>query len=129
MNRVLIVAAALSLALTAVHVFGGGADVHAPLLQSDASAVNKGFVSVIWHAVTTNMLICTGALFVAAQAPRWRGVLVGIVLCQYGAFIALFLGYGLIRFSSVLVMPPWIGFAVICGVALLGLRPDRRGAV
>lgn len=121
-NKTLLVAGVLSLGLTAVHVFGGGPDVHVPLLESEIPDVLKGIVSVIWHAVTANLLLCSIMLFMAAQRANSRALLTGLVVAQYSAYVGLFLFYGLTRLGSVLLMPPWIGFLVIIGVALFGLR-------
>lgn len=124
-NKIIATAGMLSLALTAIHIFGGGADVHAPLLDSNASAVLKGFISVIWHGVTANLLLCSAMLFVAAVYPLHRKMLTWIVIANYVAFAGLFLFYGVTRLGSVLLMLPWIGFAIIVAVAAAGLCMDR----
>lgn len=126
-NKVLATASALSLALTAAHVFGGGVDVHVPLLATDASDVLKGFVSVIWHGVTTNLLICSLMLLIAARNRSYRTMLTGLVITNYLAFTGLFLFYGITRLGSVFLMTPWIGFAIIVSVAAAGLWVDRKG--
>lgn len=126
MNKPLAIAALLTLGLNGVHIFAGGADVHAPLLQSDASEVNKGFVSVLWHAVTANLSICAGMLAIAAFNPKWAMPLSISVLAQFVAMTVLFLGYGMARFGTVMLMPPWIGFVVLSFVVTLGLFTQRR---
>ncbi len=120
-NRFLIVAGVLSLGLTGIHVIGGGQDVHVPLLQSNADDVVKGFASVVWHGVTAALLICSVMLLVAATNDRLRVGYTAVVLAFYLAFAGLFLGYGMLRFGSVLLMPPWIGFLIISAVAAMGL--------
>lgn len=125
-NKLLLTAGVLSIGLTAIHIVGGGADVHVPLLESNASDILKGFVSVIWHAVTATLLICSAMLFFAALNKSSRAMLTGLVIAQYSAFVALFLFYGITRLGSVTLMPPWIGFAVIIIVAALGLYSETR---
>jgi hypothetical protein len=126
-NKVIATASALSLAIAAAHIFGGGGDVHVPLLASDASDVLKGFVSVIWHGVTANLLICSFMLLVAARNQSYRTMLTGLVIANYLAFTGLFLFYGITRLGSVFLMVPWIGFAIIVSVASAGLWVDRKG--
>lgn len=115
----------LSLVLTLVHVIGGGVDVHVPILQSGLSDVLKGYVSVIWHAITATMLMGSVLLLIAAWLPSLRRTLTLIVIIHYGLFTALFVFYGAIRFQSVFVMPPWIGFLIITLVALVGLCKEN----
>lgn len=124
-NKMLTTAGVLSLALTAIHIIGGGADVHIPLLESNASDVVKGFASVIWHAVTAALLICSVMLLMAANNEKHRIMLTGLVIVHYLAFVGLFLFYGISRFGTVFLMPPWIGFLVIVVVASIGLSVDK----
>lgn len=128
-NKLLAVAGALSLALTAIHIFGGGPDVHVPLLESNASDVVKGFASVVWHGVTVTLLICSVMLLIAAKSATHRSMLTGLVVVNYLAFTGLFLFYGIIRLGTIFLMPPWIGFLVIVLVALFGLSTDRRNQI
>lgn len=122
-NKTIATAGILSLALTAIHVIGGGTDVHLPLLESDASDVLKGFVSVVWHGVTVNMFICSVMLLIAAKIPKYRTVMTGLVIANYLAFTGLFLFYGITRLGTVFLMVPWIGFFIIVIVATVGLLP------
>lgn len=128
-NKLLATAGVLSLILTAVHVFGGGADVHVPLLESNAADVVKGFASVVWHGVTVALLMCSVLLFMAARHEAYRTMLTGIVIVFYLAFAGLFMVYGILRFGTVFLMLPWIGFLVVVGVAALGLWMDARGQI
>lgn len=118
-------AGALSLALTLVHVIGGGADVHGPILDSALDETLKGFVSVVWHMITACMLLSSAMLLTAACCPSKRSILTLIVIVQYGLFTMIFLFYGVVRFGSVFVMPPWIGFAIITALATIGLWNDK----
>ena len=125
-NKTLVVSAVLSLILTGLHVFGGGPDVHIPLLESNASDVVKGFASVVWHSITIALLLGSLMLFIAARNEVSRYVLTWLVIGFYTAFAGLFVFYGIVRFGNILVMPPWIGFVVIVSVAYIGLSIGAR---
>ncbi|MBL4768249.1 MAG: hypothetical protein JKY94_11120 [Rhodobacteraceae bacterium] len=111
--------------LTALHVFGGGPDVHVPLLESNASDVLKGFVSVVWHGTTATLLLCSCMLFIAARNENYRYILTGLVIANYLAFAGLFLFYGATRLGTVFLMLPWIGFVTIAVIASIGLALDK----
>jgi len=118
-------AGVLSLVFVMFHIFGGGSGVHEPLLNSAQSVELKGYVSVIWHGVTASMLLCAALFLIAARNLRLRKALTLVAVVQFAAFAALFIFYGLTRMGSVLVMPQWIGFLLIAGVALVGLYVDQ----
>lgn len=124
-NKLIATAGVLSLGITAVHVVGGGADVHDPILASTLSPLLKGFVSVVWHGVTANLFICSVMLFIASQHTKYCTLLTSLVIANHLSFTALFLFYGIVRLQSVWLMPPWIGFAAIVLVAVLGLRKHQ----
>ena len=128
-NKGIATASARSLDVTDAHILGGGGDVHVTLLASDASDVLKGFVSVIWHGVTANLLICSLMLLIAARNQSYRMMLTGLVIANYLAFTGLFLFYGITRLGSVFLMVPWISFAIIVSVAAVGLWVDRKGTL
>lgn len=125
-NKYLVLAGTLSLVLTLVHIVGGGTDVHAPLLVSNASDVLKGFISVIWHTVTAALLTCSFMLFIASKSERHRTMLTGLVIVHYSAFTGLFIFYGISRLGTVFLMLPWVGFLVIVMVAAIGLLFDKN---
>lgn len=112
-------------ALTALHVFGGGVTVHVPALESDAPDLVKGFISVVWHGVTANLLICSVMLLIAAQNVTHRTMLTGVVIANYVAFAGLFIFYGITRLGTVLLMMPWTVFLLIVVVAAIGLFLDK----
>ena len=124
MNKPLFAAACLSIFTFGVHVFLGGPEIHEPLLASNASDMVRAVGSVIWHAVSAHLLLNSLALLYAARKPLIARPLVILVAFQYLSFVALFTGYGLARFGSVMVMPQWTGFLVISALALWGI--DRR---
>lgn len=125
-NKLIATAGVLSFGLTAVHIFGGGADVHVPILESGLSDLLKGYVSVVWHGVTAALIINSILLLIAARRPAVQQLLTSIVIVHYMAFVVLFLFYGITRLGSVILMPPWIGFLIIVAVAALGLRQSYR---
>jgi hypothetical protein len=125
-NKTIATASCLSLILTGIHVFGGGPDVHVPLLESDASETVKGFASVVWHSVTAALLLCSGMLLIAAMQEKYRSVLTWLVIVYYSTFAGLFLFYGIVRLGTIFLMLPWIGFVVIVAVAFLGLFLGKR---
>ena len=122
MNRWVLAAAALSCLTLAVHVFGGGRDVHEPLLAAGLPADLRLYVSVTWHAVTAVLLADTIALVVAAFVPTMRRTLVVVVIGQYLAYAALFVVYGIDYLGTLLTAPQWIVFLAIAALGAPGLR-------
>lgn len=124
-NKTIAASGVLSLGLTALHIFGGGQSVHVPALESDATDLVKAFVSVVWHGVTANLLICSVMLLMAAWAETYRTVLTSLVIANYLAFAGLFLFYGVTRLGTVFLMMPWTIFLLIVVVAGIGLVRAR----
>ena len=127
MNKILLAAAALSAATALLHVFGGGPEVHEPLLESGLSGLLAAFTSVLWHFVTVIVLANSAALCVAAIREDSRNALVVMVSGQYLAFAALFLIYGLMQLDSVMLMPQWLLFVAISGLAIAGMTRPGSG--
>ncbi len=129
MNKWILAAGTLSALTLAVHVFAGGPDVHNPMLALAGAFpdVLKTFISVMWHAVTVILAIDSVALLLATRYSRPQKALVWLVCCQYVAFAALFVFYGAFHLGSLLLMPQWIVFLLISGLAIAGLRasPER----
>lgn len=130
MNKTIAVAATLSLATVFLHVLGGGPEIHVPLLAAAPNVTLGAFITVLWHFVTVILLINSGALGLAAVRPDWRTPLAVLVSGQCFAAAILFLFYGWTRLDSVMMMPQWLLFVGIGGLAIAGLRPSRgpRGA-
>jgi len=120
------VAGALSFGFLLLHVIGGGAEVHVPMLEAGLSRELHGFVSVLWHGFTVSMLLCSVLFLMGALRAKARTLLTLIPAIQYAGFAAIFLLYNWVRFDSLFVMPQWIGFAVIVLIALIGLWRDTR---
>jgi hypothetical protein len=111
--RLVLIAAIVTLATTAVHVVLGGPEVRDPLLASNAPDIAKAVGSVVWHAVTAVLAINGAALLAAAFKPALRQVIAGLVSAQFLAFAVLFVVYGISRFGSVWPMPQWTVFLII----------------
>lgn len=111
-------ALALSAMWTLVHIFAGGADVHAPILTSPLDPVLKGYVTVLWHGITAVLILNTAALALALRRNALRQVLCTVVAAQYAAFAALFIATSLIRFGNLWSLPPWTGFVLIVACLL-----------
>ena len=126
MSYWLAIAGVLSSGFVLLHVVGGGADVHAPLLTARLAGELQAYVSVLWHGFAVSMVLCSGLLLIATWHRGTRKVLTLVTVVQYVGFAGVFLFYGWVRFDSVLVMPQWIGFLAIVLVALVGLWRDPQ---
>ncbi len=121
-----ILAAAVSSAITVfLHVIGGGADVHQPILSGGLSQELNAYVSIIWHMATAMMVIDSGVLFLAVNRGMNATILVWIVVGHYSLTAALFIFYGIIRLGSIFIMPQWSFFILISVLALMGLRSQK----
>lgn len=122
MNKWLAGAGGLAGMITLAHIIGGGVDVHRPLLESQADAELGAYISVLWHGVTAALLLMTVALGVATFAPQHRPALAWVGIALSGAFAMMFIGYGLQRLESVMIMPQWTVFLLIALLAIVGIR-------
>jgi hypothetical protein len=129
MSRTLIVLAALvSLATAALHVFGGGPEFLQPALDSGLPAVWKAGFSSIWHQITA-FLVLNGIFLIAASIrPGMTAGVLPLVAVQNLAFAGLFLGYGLAQLGTPLALPQWIIFLAIAALLLvaIGLRTGQE---
>lgn len=119
MNRLLFSSACFSLLLGFAHVFGGGPQFHLTALASNLLVDQKAVYSVLWHFASAALFINSAALFLASFKPEHRSLSV-LVCVQFFAFGALFFGYGILRLGSPWVLPQWLFFGIICGLAVLG---------
>ncbi len=122
MNKWILSAGILSLLTLLAHVFGGGPEIHDPVLESDLLVELKAVLSVIWHAITAILAINGVALFMASRHARYQKPIVLLIAGQYLAFAALFIFYGWIRLGTLAPMPQWTIFIAISVLALAGLR-------
>ena len=116
-------AAALMGTTVLIHVFGGGAEVHAPLQAALADPAMAAFAAVLWHAVTVVLIALTYGLWVLASRRdlAFEAVLSGV---QIG-FAAIFLFYGLARLGNVGDMPQWVIFLSIPALTRFGQSRER----
>ncbi len=125
MNKLIVSAAILSVLTLFAHVFGGGPEIHVPVLESGLSPELKAILSVVWHAVTAVLVINSVAFFLAAKSNATEKMLVVFVSIQYLAFAALFIFYGITHLGTLVSMPQWSVFLLMPALALAGLRPRK----
>jgi hypothetical protein len=115
------------LALTLVaHLFGGGPEIHQPILASDLDPYLKAMASVIRHMATFTMV---GGLGVLVVVTTGRGACISalwLIVAQFVAFTGVFLYYGVVRFGTLLEMPQWIAFGLLALFIVTGLRTGHR---
>ncbi len=121
MNKWIISSAIISSLTIFLHILGGGPEVHDPMLASNLSPKLKAFSSVLWHGITAILIINSILLFISAFHIKLKNALVWSVTSQYMAFAIIFIFYGIVRLETLFIMPQWIIFSVISGLALLGL--------
>ena len=122
MNKWIAATAALATATFFIHVIGGGAEVHEPFLQSELSTLFKTWASVLWHAISLNLLVNAIALIVVLFKPEFMRPIAVMVLAQYLTYVGLFLFYGLTQNESLFVMPQWTIFLCLSATCVMGLR-------
>lgn len=128
MNRWLAIAGGFATLITVAHVIGGGSDVHVPLLASQPDTELGAYISVLWHCITAALLLITVALWVATFAPRHRPALAWVAIALSVAFAAVFIGYGLTRLDSLMIMPQWTVFLLIAALSVVGLTQRDQTA-
>ena len=111
-------AAALMAATLGIHLFMGGPEVHDPLLAGQPVPGLRAFTSVLWHAVTVNLLVFAVALAALARRPN-RALEATLAATQIG-FAGLFLAYGAVILGTVWPMPQWIIFLTIPALTRFG---------
>ncbi|NOX72361.1 MAG: hypothetical protein GXP03_01610 [Alphaproteobacteria bacterium] len=122
MNIGFLAAAGLSAVLVPAHIFGGGIEIHLPVLATELAPDIKAVITVVWHAISLILIINTALLVGAAFRKPWGPVAAWIVAAQYAGFVALFVVFGVIRLGNLTQMPQWIGFLLIVVLIGIGLR-------
>jgi magnesium-transporting ATPase (P-type) len=117
-----LIAAALSLITTAIHVLAGTPEIMSPLLASNLPPVVKGVFDVMWHQITALLLIGSSASLVAAARPSWRLPVAILIGGQFTLIAVLFFGLGLMWFSSPWPMPQWVLFGTMAMLLVVGSR-------
>ncbi|MCF6344735.1 MAG: hypothetical protein L3J15_08730 [Devosiaceae bacterium] len=126
MNIPILIAAIISFLTIGLHVFGGGPEIMDPINDSELSAYLKAITFVIWHAVTTILLINSLALLHAALKEKYRKPIIIITSAQYLLWAGLFIFYGITRLNDLLPMPQWIIFSTIPVLAIIGFLRSRK---
>ncbi len=122
MNKWIISSGVLSLATMVLHVVGGGAEIHAPMLDSAMAPPVKAIWTVVWHFVTAVLGLNGAALIYCAVNKTARKPVIYLIAIQYLAMAILFFGYAIVRLGSPFELPHWTLFIGICVLALLGLK-------
>jgi hypothetical protein len=124
MNKWLIAASGLTFFTLVAHLFGGGPEIHHPILESNAEAIPKAAVSVIWHWVS-GVLLLNGIVYgLAANGHKAAKASLFLVNLQFVVFALLFLFYGITRFGSIFVIGQWLFFVLIVCCGLIGQKRD-----
>ncbi len=126
MNKWLLSASVMPTITLFLHLIGGGEEVHIPILKGGLSEELNAYVSIIWHTVTTMIVINSVVLFIASRRKELAQPLVWLVVAQYLSIAALFIIYGIARMGSIFIMPQWSFFIAISTVALFGLRSIKK---
>lgn len=126
MNYWILGAALISGLTVLAHIFGGGPEVLAPMLQSELSVYLQTIWTVVWHAISAILIIGTAVLVYGGIKPQRLVPAVTIVCAQYLAFAVLFLFYGITELGTLWPMPQWTAFTLIPLLAGIGLHRDAR---
>ncbi|MDB4945036.1 MAG: hypothetical protein JWP97_4570 [Labilithrix sp.] len=113
--------------VTGVHVVGGARRVVAPLQRSDVEPFARGVLLVVWHMVTWALALLTGAVALAAFAPRY-GDLVVLGGLQAGGFAVVFLVVAKRELGAAIRLPQWLLLGPLA-VGLLATLTARPAAI
>lgn len=112
MKKLLIVAAVINLAVAAVHIFIGEAEIIAPLMASDAPVLVQGTLRSAWHMITVVLLLSSFALFYLSrkgETDHLNKTLPLYIGVQYIALALVFVVtsflYGQIFIQIVMLLP------------------------
>lgn len=119
LNVPIVVAGGLYLATAAIHAFMGGPEINAPIQASELHPLIRAISAVIWHALTALFVIFgAGLLWTAREDNR---ALITLVLTVTLAFVALFLGIGIVLLGTVAAILQWVLFGAIAAALVWGL--------
>lgn len=122
MDVLLFVLGSFTLALTVVHMVGGGRSVLRPMLGAQFDPVARATMHVVWHAITAQLLM-SGALFVAVSLGAWPEAgprLVAGVSVLHLVYAALFLAVAATSRlpRAWLALGQWMAFLPLGGLGL-----------
>lgn len=125
MSKSILLAAVISTITIGLHVYGGGKEVHQPILSANLTTILKAYTSILWHAVTVVLAINSAGLILLAFKPfQFKGLGLLISL-QYLAFAGLFIFYGISKLGTLFSMPQWIIFIILAALTLFGTRREK----
>jgi len=125
MNRWIFSASIVSGLTLLIHTFAGESLFHAPALQSNLSIENKMVLSVVWHGITSVMVLSFVALILAVRSAQDKKSLLLFIAAQYAAMAGLFIGFGLFRLGSLFIMPQWTILLALAALIFAGTRAAR----
>ncbi len=128
MNKTCLTAGVIMAAITALHVIGGGPDVHVRMLNEADTAEIGLYVSVFWHFVTAALALMAGGLIWAALDLRNRAAVAAFAGLLSLAIALLFFGYGAVRLGEVWTAAQWVLFLPVCALVLVSLLRQNRPA-
>ncbi|PIE11199.1 MAG: hypothetical protein CSA72_03515 [Rhodobacterales bacterium] len=114
-------AAALMALTTAAHVFGGGPEIMDPVAASALTAQVQSVLWVVWHGITTVLVVMTMALAYLSRhdVPALRITCFTICLAFAGLFVVAATGVP----NGFAILPQWAIFTVLAVLVGLG-RPS-----
>jgi hypothetical protein len=121
LSRPTLAAAALMLMTAGIHVFAGAPEVHVPIQASDLPVTLRAISSVLWHAVTVQLLAFTAVLLWVARYPNRAASLLIATICL--CYTALFLWIGTTMMHSPWPLPQWLLFTPLAALTLWGAKP------
>ena len=131
MNKCLLSSAVLAAVTAAIHLFAGGPDVVAPLLDSPLAVEPRLTLYAVWHMATATMILSAAALFVAAS-PRYATAsrfMVLFISALWLSFGAVFLAIATLQPGTglYLKLPQWALLLPVGVLALLGYNKSVDG--
>ncbi|MFF5447552.1 hypothetical protein [Streptomyces sp. NPDC012888] len=124
MNGWLLTAGGIGAATTVIHILAGGRSIVRPLLGSEVAVEPKRTLHVVWHMVTADLLLSSGALLALAFAAAPSTALVLFIAAQFFAYAAVFLIVTLTADwrRPLLQLPQWMLLLPVAILALIGSR-------
>ncbi len=120
MNIPLTLAGAIMVLTTGIHFFAGGPEYHDIYQDVLPTAHLAAMSAVLWHAITVNLIVFSGAYFWLARHPS-RPLLITLAAMQIG-WTALFIVYGTTMLGSLWPMPQWVIFLATVLLTIYGAR-------
>jgi hypothetical protein len=131
MNKLLLIAAILATATTAIHTFIGGKEIAGPLLASSLAEVPRLTLYAVWHMATAALALSSVALFVGAVprfAASWRPMVL-FVSALWLAFGTVFVIVAISQSGAglYLKLPQWALLLPVGVLGMLGANKSFKG--